>query len=375
MNNQFRNETLEEKPDLNKSYLMSSYIMSKGFTHLMKLVLSVYYNSNALNIIKSIIKDEPEEINKQNTEKWTALMLACRNCNTVSSIGTIKLLLKSPNIDVNKQDNDGWTALMMSCGYSNTYSNIEAVKLLLDHPDIDINKQDNKGRTALMIACKYSNIGSNMETVKLLLEYPYIDVNKQDKNGNTAFMVAFKLKSQELNKIIMDMGMNSKALGNKMNIYLKNKEGVSIIDMVPASNEFIEFIYNNRIEINNSILKRIIEKDIIGTELLIPHIFNPLNYGYEIMIEILKRHRDLKEIIYYCNLHTIVKKEALSKIQIQKEELYYKPDNIIALCSEINFKLKFKNPAEVFNELNDKLKYIFDIKNEEDMIKKVTFYL
>ena len=65
----------------------------------------------------------------------------------------------------------------------------------------------------------------------------------------------------------------------------------------------------------------------------------------------------------------------LGEIRSQKVELYYKPNNIIALCSEVNFKLKFKNSDEVFRELDDKLKYIFDIKNEEDMINKITFYL
>ena len=65
----------------------------------------------------------------------------------------------------------------------------------------------------------------------------------------------------------------------------------------------------------------------------------------------------------------------MSQIESHKEQLYYKPNNIIALCSEVNFKLKFKNSDEVFRELDDKLKYIFDIKNEEDMINKITFYL
>ena len=467
MNNQFKNEPLEEKPDINKSYYISKCTKSKDLTHLMKLVLCTRNNEKAFNIIKSITKDKSDEINKQNTKGCTTLILACRNSNTESNIETVKLLLEDPNIDinihnndgytalmvacrnsntdsnietvklllenpkinVNKQTNNGWTALMIACNYSNTRSNIETVKLLLDDPQVDINKQNNDGWTALMMACKFVGAGSNIGTVKLLLENPNIDVNKQNKegltalmfackyghieivnlllehpntdinkqnsDGNTALMVTSKYCPRGLKKI-MDIFMgsdvplkplvnlltsessilctNSWTLRNKMNIYLKNKEGKSIIDMIPISNEFIEFLHNNNIEINNSILNRIIEKDIIGTEILIPYIFNPLIFNYRIIGEILKRHDD-HNIIYCCYLHTNVKKKVLNQIQSQKEELYYKPNNIIALCSEVNFKLKFKDPTEIFKELNEKLKYIFDIKNEEDMIEKITFYL
>ena len=337
------------------------------------LMMACRYSNTESNIetIKLLLENINTDINKQDNEGWTALMLACRYSNTESNIETVKLLLGHPDIDVNKQDNEGWTALMMACRNSNTESNIETVKLLLGHQDIDVNKQNNEGWTALMMACRNSNTYSSIETVKLLLEHPNIDVNKQDNDGDTALMITLKNHFQELGKKIMDIFMNT----NKINFYLKNLKGQLIMDLIPVNSEFIEIIYNNRIWISNSIIKKIIAKDDINTELLIPQIFNPLNFDREIIIEILKKYKNWNKIIYYCNLHTNIKKEVLNKIQIQKEKLYYRPDNIIALCLEVNYKLKFKNPTEVFNSLNDKLKYIFDIKNEEDMINKIAFYL
>ena len=71
----------------------------------------------------------------------------------------------------------------------------------------------------------------------------------------------------------------------------------------------------------------------------------------------------------------MLKKKCWKKISDYKEEIYYKPNNIYSLCSEISFKLKFKTSGQVFEELNDKLKFIFDIKNEFDMIDKISFYL
>ena len=150
MNDQFKNEPLEKQPDLNKLYYITPCMKSEGVTHLIKLVLCTKNNRDAHIIIKGIIENEQEEINKQSTEGWTALMIACRNSNTDSSIETIKLLLECPNIDVNKQNNEGWTALMLACRYSNIYSNIETIKLLLENINTDINKQDNEGWTALM---------------------------------------------------------------------------------------------------------------------------------------------------------------------------------------------------------------------------------
>ena len=303
--------------------------------------------------------------------------MACRYSNTESNIETVKLSLEHPNININIHNNNGRTALMLACGVSNTDSSMETVKLLLEDPNIDVNKQDKEGYTALMTICRFCDICSDTGAIELLLKDPNMDVNKQDNKGNTALMIALiALKScsrdreWELAKIIVDIFMDS-----KINIYSKNLEEKSIIDLIPISKEFIEIIYNNRIWVNNSNLKRIIAMDSIDIELLIPQIFNPFNFDYEILIEILKKHKNRNKIIYYCNLHTNIKKEALEKIQIQKEELYCRPDNIIALCSEINFKLNFKNPIEVFNELDEKLKYIFDIQDEEDMIKKITFYL
>ena len=71
-------------------YKCSPFTNSSGFTPLMhkvmnsrKVPLNIYYI---------------EDIDKQNTKGWTALMLACRNSNTDSTIETVKLLLEKEQI-------------------------------------------------------------------------------------------------------------------------------------------------------------------------------------------------------------------------------------------------------------------------------------
>jgi len=233
MENQFVDEPLDQKPDINREYYISPYTKSKGLTHLMKLVLCAKNNDECLEMIKKIVNNDPKEvgeycaegwtslmiacrngnieivkllldrsdidinINKQHNEGRTALMLACRygNINSNSNLKTVKLLSSHPGIDVNKQDNSGWTALMWACSYGITDSNIEIFKLLLNHPDIDVNRQNNDKWTALTLACVYGNADSDVETVKLLLDHPNIDIDMQNNNGGKA--VIEKIRSCE----------------------------------------------------------------------------------------------------------------------------------------------------------------------------------
>jgi ankyrin repeat protein len=174
----------EDNEDI--EYKCVSYITSKGFTKLMKLVMMTKEYPELEKEIEEIINENPEEINKQNNYGFTALTLAAMNSN----VNIVKLLLEHPNIDVNIRDVDGWTVLMRVCKY-NTYSNIEIVKLLLKHPNIDVNIQDVDGWTALIVAVD-NNIQSNIEIIKLLLEHPDINVNIKDVDGWNALMTASK---------------------------------------------------------------------------------------------------------------------------------------------------------------------------------------
>ena len=96
-------------------------------------------------------------------------------------IKRIKSLL-SEGIDVNLQNKNGYTVLMLASQYSNGSSSIETVKLLLSSKGISVNLQDKYGYTALMWASIFSGVSSSIETVKLLLDRgadPFV----KDKRG------------------------------------------------------------------------------------------------------------------------------------------------------------------------------------------------
>ena len=375
MENQFVDEALEKTPDIDIEYYVSHDVKSKGLTHLMKLVLCAKNNDECFEMIKKIIKNNPEEINRQCTKGWTPLAIACRNNNTCSSIEVVRLLLDQSDIDINKQGYGGQTALIMACRNSN---NVETVKMLLSHPNIDVNKQDNFGWTALMTACMNS---SSAETVKLLLGHPDMDVNKQDDQRWTALMHAC---GNEMVRNDSDV-KTVKLLLECPNIDVSKKSyGENVLELIRKNNTlvtaFIESVLDNNIYVDKNMLKILIQnnRNISYTDLLLPRILCPLKIDYSLIGELLilpYEGKIIEKYLYYCNLHTNIKKEMVKNIFDHREEIYSRPNNIIALCSEINFKLKFRKSEQIFEELDDKLKFIFDIKNESDMVNKISFYL
>ena len=68
----------------------SSLTTSTGFTPLMYLVI----NTKEYPELNDLIVNFRSTINQQNIKGWSALMLAARNSNTVSSIETIKILIE-----------------------------------------------------------------------------------------------------------------------------------------------------------------------------------------------------------------------------------------------------------------------------------------
>ena len=84
----------------------------------------------------------------------------------------VKELLTHKDIDINYQDEDGWSSLMLAV--SNRRK--EIVKVLLTHKDIDINLKNKHECAALMVAV----LNGHPETVKILLTHKDIDVNAID---------------------------------------------------------------------------------------------------------------------------------------------------------------------------------------------------
>ncbi len=112
-----------------------------------------------------------------NTEtNETALMIAASSCSLAA-----QMLLDS-EADVNAQDNEGYTALMLAA-----YPRITD---MLIKANADVNIQNNAGQTALMLS-------NCLEETKLLLGAK-ADVNLVDNEGTPAIMFEFSLSELKL---------------------------------------------------------------------------------------------------------------------------------------------------------------------------------
>ena len=223
---------------IDKEYDCTNKVKCAGFTPLMVIVM----NTGKYPELIDEIKNYTNIINVQNNIGVTALMLASRHSNTLSSLDTVKLLLEL-GADVNIKDNNEYIALLIVSMYLDSDSSFETFQMLVDYGSdihtreingqtlfmmivqysksspcykkaiqfliqhVNINYQDNEGRTALINAISYYDIP--IETIKLLLDHG-ANVNYQDNEGCTALINAISYNDTPIEtiKLLLDHGAN-----------------------------------------------------------------------------------------------------------------------------------------------------------------------
>ncbi len=179
--------------DSELEYKCSPYSSSEGFTHLHKCVLRTNDYPILNSYIEGLLKNNQNMINEQNKNVWTALMLASRNANTVSSERTVEILIEN-GAKVNIQNCFGATALHYAVTNSQTDSTESVVKLLLDHGS-DIFIKDTEGRNVILHAIENYDTWSTESTLKMILDH------FQDHDINVG--------GQKLIKLLFDSGVDT----------------------------------------------------------------------------------------------------------------------------------------------------------------------
>jgi len=172
------------------------------------------------DILGMLLEKNSSNINAQDSDGWTALMLASLNAPGEST----ELLLKygaNPEI---RSTEAGRTALSWAAGSGN----MEALQNLIE-AHADINTIDNAHQTPLMWAA----LMGKKRAVELLLQAG-ADINIVDKNGNTVFTRINKVKIKSFprlnTKLVDDYGLTPlhlAAMHNDVNlIYALIKQGM-----------------------------------------------------------------------------------------------------------------------------------------------------
>lgn len=142
--------------------------------------------SGSVDDLKTLIKSDPDIINKTNTDGYSPLILACYKGNN-----EVAKYLMDHVRDINYTSPMG-TALMSAT----VKKNIELVKLLLEkkaNPNIG----DANGSTALI----YASIFKQYDIAALLIKYKSDDTHK-DNRGNSAIDYAILANDDKLIQIL-----------------------------------------------------------------------------------------------------------------------------------------------------------------------------
>lgn len=377
MEQQFTQESIKKRPKKHELYFVSPYRKSSGLSYLMKLVLCAK-NKKCMDYIKKELYSNPKTINEQCDEGWTALMISCRNSNTYSSCEIVKLLLSCSGIDVNITNKEGATAFIVACRYVGTDSNIETVKLLLNDIHIDLNKNDNiYGHTAFTTICINSE-GVDTQIMDLLLSQPNLDKNIRANAKWSGLLCVCRHINKKSNVEI------AKSLLNNKDIHIDQNDVEHIIDVLMKHNEkyidiimdtLVEQIVNRGIFLGKKILHMLAEEHTKYFDPISSRIYYPQDIDYDCMNILVKKCKNKKRMLYYFNLHTNIKEEMHREIISHREQLYCRPGNFVALCSEINYETKYRDKKQIFRNINNKLKILLDIKDEYDMLEKINSVL
>jgi ankyrin repeat protein len=139
-----------------------------------------------LNEVKRLFALNPSIINELDREHDTAIMKACRDCNTTNVVAF--LLENGANInDREYRDSIDQTPLIIAAFNGCT----DIVRMLLD-AGANIEHKNDQGENALISAAQEGNIN----VVKVLLDAG-ADVNQANTDGETALDLAIRLKQQK----------------------------------------------------------------------------------------------------------------------------------------------------------------------------------
>jgi ankyrin repeat protein len=197
-----------------KEYPCSRYTESKGFNKLMYLLVT-FPNRTEL-LIKYII-DHPDEINEQNEEGWTPLMIVAKKSRKYDP--QILKTLIACGAKLNIKTHSGKTALLLAVLF-HLDSNLDTFKILLEAEGY---------YSKILIKLSSLNI-QDRRPIKLLLRHG-VNINNQDKNGFTALIMQCIYNSSLLIiiKTLLIHGANQ---------YIKNGNNIAVFDyMVPNEYE------------------------------------------------------------------------------------------------------------------------------------------
>ncbi len=150
--------------------------------------LMLYAKKSNHQAVKFLLKLQIYNINTQNTDGDTALLLATKE----GALATIQAMFQATSNtekpDINHENKAGYTALMLALINRNT-----KIRNYLIEQNALLTLQNRQGNNALMVLASHGK----SDAVQYLLNYKCFDINTFNHNGNTALFLAIQAGSLE----------------------------------------------------------------------------------------------------------------------------------------------------------------------------------
>lgn len=217
--------------DLNVTQLLLSkgaYVNVRDNTLCTALLSAIWNNENNLQMIKYLVEEARAEIDVENEDGKTPIMLAAMT----NQFNILQFLLsKTGSRFVNTQDKIGNTAIMYAVLYriELKQENLEVIKLLLKHGANVLTENKNNERP-IFVALHSEDV----KLKKMLLDIT--DPNVVDENGNTLLMLTVKADDID----------TTKELVKKIDVNIVNKRGERALDLAdPNSFDILKVLVKN----------------------------------------------------------------------------------------------------------------------------------
>jgi len=151
--------------DIRAVYACSPIAKCAGWTRLMCLAMC---RSRIDEFVVLLAQSTAAEINAQNDDGWTALILAARNSRFDSHDKVVSLLIRA-GAKLDLQMKAGYTAVHVAARYSRERSQDSTLQLLLQ-AGADANIRCATGWSPLMSSVRHTRTSSHDSTVQLLLQ-------------------------------------------------------------------------------------------------------------------------------------------------------------------------------------------------------------
>ena len=237
-----------------------------------------YYPSYYIDLIKLLLK-YGADINLQNEDGDTVMILICKFIENETSIDVLKLLIEN-GANINLKNNNECSALMEVIVNFNKLYSLDILKLFIDQPDIDINTLDHRGNTILMRGIEDFPI----DIIELLINKG-VNINHQNKDGNNLLMVAVKFDFKEIFYLLIKKGVDI-TLKNKNNknalIIELNKYDydINIIEtLIDLTDEFTEYYDINLTKNNEKIFDLILKKIDLNNKDILKRTYSKVKYN------------------------------------------------------------------------------------------------